>query len=172
FLKAHGEKLGFDVEVINAISVDDTIVSSTKIREAILAGDVKYAAALLGRPYNLKGAVVKGYGRGEGLGFPTANVTPGKVLIPASGVYVALVDLAGQKYGAVLNIGSNPTFGNDAISVEVHLLDFQGTIYGEDLEILFVERIRGEVKFASPDELAAQIKRDIDLAKHLLAVSP
>ena len=169
FLAAMGEELGFVVEVMNAFTRGDVIISSTRVRNAILSGDVKSAAAFLGRPYNLAGVVVEGLRRGTGLGFPTANVEPEKVLVPPDGVYAALVNLEGKRHHAVLNIGRNPTFGNSERTVEVFLLDFQERIYGKGVEILFIEKLRDEVKFAGPEELVAQIKRDVAVARQILA---
>jgi len=167
-LAEYGKKLGFDVHVINAISVGNTLVSSTKIREAILTGDVKRAAMLLGRPYNVGGTVVEGKGRGATLGFPTANVKPDKELLPARGVYAAMVHLEGGGYRGVLNIGVNPTFGENKPTLEVHLMDFQGNLYGEALDVLFIERLREERKFSSPEELVAQLKKDVAQARAVL----
>ncbi|MBN1615423.1 MAG: bifunctional riboflavin kinase/FAD synthetase [Deltaproteobacteria bacterium] len=168
FLVQQGKKLGFDVDVINAFTINGGIVSSTRIRNAILDGDVKTADAMLGRPYNLSGPVVEGHRRGAGLGFPTANIDPEKVLVPARGVYAVLAEVDGKRYQGVLNIGYNPTFADEKRSVEVHLLDFEGDLYGKTLEVLFVERIRDEVKFDGPDKLVAQIRQDIDKARIIL----
>jgi riboflavin kinase / FMN adenylyltransferase len=168
FLKTFGEKLGFDVEVMNAFTVGDVIISSTRVRNAILSGDVKTAATFLGRPYNLAGIVVEGHHRGAGLGFPTANIEPDKVLVPAGGVYAAMVHLEGQQHRAVLNIGRNPTFGDNKQTIEVFLLDFQERIYGKRLDVLFIEKLRDEKKFAGPEELVAQIKDDVAKAKEIL----
>ena len=168
-LENFGKELGFDVAVIDAVKVRDTIISSTLIRNLILEGRVKDAADFLGRLYNLKGTIVKGHQRGGGLGFPTANLAPEKVLIPRTGVYAALALLNGVRYAAVLNIGYNPTFGNEELAIEVHLLDFKGEIYGETLQIYFVERLRNEVRFASSEELVRQIQQDVAQGKALLA---
>ncbi len=167
-LAAFGEKLGFDVAVINAFRVGDTVVSSTGIREAILAGDVKKAALLLGRPYNVSGAVIEGERRGRAMGFPTANVKPYKELLPERGVYAAIANLEGKRYQGVLNIGFNPTFGGNRLSLEVHLMDFSGNVYGKPLEILFIDRIREERTFPGPEELALQIKKDAEQARAIL----
>lgn len=168
-LAAYGKKLGFAVEVIQAFSIDDKIVSSTTIREAILKGDVKKAAVLLGRPYNVKGGIIKGMGRGVTLGFPTANIKPYKELLPANGVYAALITLEGTSYQAVLSLGVNPTFGDVSLSLEVHLLDYAGgSIYGKSLEIFFMDRLREERRFSGPAELIAQIKKDIAAARAIL----
>ena len=170
FLKNFGNNLGFSVEVINAYNIGNIIISSTKIRNTLLAGDVKTAAALLGRPYDLGGIVVEGHHRGEGLGFPTANIDPAKVLIPAGGVYAAFVNLEGKSYRAVLNIGRNPTFGDEKQTIEVFLLDFYDRIYGKFLEVLFVDKLRDEIKFSGPEALIEQIKHDVARAKEILIV--
>ena len=168
FLTEAGRRLGFEVEVMNAFCVGDTVISSTKIREALLAGDVRFAATLLGRPYNLGGRVIYGNQRGVRLGFPTANIAPDKELVPAHGVYAVRVLRKGKSHDGILNIGFNPTFADKKRSVEVHIFDFQKDIYGESLEILFIERIRDEVRFESPEKLIAQIDRDIARARKIL----
>ena len=168
FLTEAGRRLGFDVEVIEAHCVGDTVISSTKIREALLKGDVRFAATLLGRPYNLRGPVVSGNRRGVKLGFPTANIAAEKELVPARGVYAVRVIRQGKRFDGVLNIGFNPTFADQKQSIEVFILDFQGDIYGETIEILFIDRLRDEVRFGSVDELIAQIGRDIDRAREIL----
>lgn len=169
FLKAEGLRLGFEVEVINAIKADGNAISSTRTRNAILDGNVKLAARLLGRPYNLGGTVIKGYQRGAGIGFPTANLKPEKVLIPAGGVYAVIAETEDGSHPSVVNIGFSPTFGNDKLSVEAHILDFNGNISGKRLNLLFVDRIRDELKFENAEGLARQIKKDIGRAKEILA---
>ncbi|HVO65157.1 MAG TPA: bifunctional riboflavin kinase/FAD synthetase [Syntrophales bacterium] len=168
FLFSRGKKLGFDVDVIHAIKLGDETVSSTRLRYAILNGNVKMASRLLGRPYNISGTVIPGKSRGAALGIPTANIKPDKELLPAQGVYAVAVDLRGERYQGVLNIGFNPTFSDSELSVEVFLLNFNGDIYGEKLNIFFIERIRDEIKFDKPEQLVAQIKKDIDQAKTIL----
>ena len=167
-LKAFGKKLGFDLAVINALAVGDTVVSSTRIRAAILEGDVKTAAMLLGRPYNVSGAVIEGKRRGAALGFPTANIKPNKELLPAKGVYAAIVNLDGKRYNGALSIGLNPTFGDVQLSMEAHLMDFSGDIYGKYVDVLFIERIREERKFPGPEMLSLQIKKDAEEARGIL----
>ena len=168
FLTEAGHRLGFAVEVMNAFSIGDTVVSSTKIRDALLAGEVGFAATLLGRPYNLSGRVVSGNRRGSDLGFPTANIAPDKELVPARGVYAVRCLLEGESHDGVLNIGFNPTFGDGKLSIEVHLLRFHRNIYGKTLDVHFIERIRDEVRFKGPEELIAQIDRDIARAQEIL----
>ena len=168
FLAEFGKKLGFEVDIIDAVKVDHETISSTRLRHLILEGDVKTAARLLGRPYNISGIVVPGKKRGGILGIPTANIKPEKELIPAQGVYAVIAHLERGLYNGVLNIGFNPTFSDTDLSVEVFLLDFSGDIYGKKVDVLFIERIRDEVKFENPEQLVKQIRKDIDEARTIL----
>ena len=168
FLTTFGKRLEFEVEVMNAIRVGETTVSSTRIREALLAGEVRLAASLLGRPYNLGGRVVPGNRRGARLGFPTANVSPDKELVPARGVYAVHVVLDGIRRRGGLSIGINPTFTDGKRSIEVHILDFHENIYDKTLDMLFIERIRDEIRFDSPEKLIDQIDRDIARVREIL----
>ncbi|MDP1991283.1 MAG: riboflavin kinase, partial [Syntrophales bacterium] len=168
FLTASGCRLGFEVEVLGAFQIGDTTISSTTIRKAILTGEVRYAASLLGRPYNLAGEVIPGHHRGSNLGFPTANIRPDKELIPPSGVYAVHVILEGNRLHGVLSIGVNPTFADQTLSIEVYIFDFNENIYGKILDVLLVERLRDEIRFAGPDELIAQIGRDIARVREIL----
>jgi len=168
FLARFGKRLGFQVDVTNAVKVGEVVISSTRIRNSICDGDVKTAGALLGRPYNVKGHVTGGYRRGVELGFPTANLEPEKVLLPPEGVYAVVAERKGTRHQGVLNIGRNPTFDNEKQTVELHILDFSADLYGEELEIFFMDRIRGEIRFDSPESLANQIRRDIAQARTLL----
>ena len=168
FLRTFGQKLGFAVEAMNAFQIGEVTISSTRVRTVIQAGDVKTAAAYLGRPYNLVGTVVAGHHRGTGLGFPTANLDPEKILVPPNGVYAAIINLEGRKYRAVLNIGMNPTFGDNRRSIEVFLLDFHENIYGKRMEVLFIEKLRDERKFPDPGALVEQIKQDVSRAEAIL----
>jgi riboflavin kinase/FMN adenylyltransferase len=168
FLAAIGKKLGFEVDIINAVKLDDETISSTRLRHLILDGDVRTAARLLGRPYNVSGIVVEGKRRGSILGIPTANIKPEKELIPAQGVYAVIAHLENDRHQGVLNIGFNPTFSDTDLSVEVFLLDFSGDIYGKRVNVLFMERIRDEVKFENSEQLVKQIRKDIDEAWAIL----
>ena len=164
-----GRALGFDVEAIDAVQVDGIVVSSTSVRHTLLEGDVRRAMKLLGRPYNLGGTVVKGYRRGSAIGIPTANIESEKELVPALGVYAVIAELDGGRHPGVLNIGYSPTFGDNQLTVEVHLLDFpREELYGKAIDVLFIDRIRDEMKFESPKELVKQIERDIERARELL----
>ena len=168
FLEKYGQNLGFSVSVIDAVKLSDTIISSTLVRQCILDGEIHKAMTFLGRPYNIKGTVIKGYRRGEGLGFPTANLDPEKVLLPKEGVYAAWIILENQQFDAVLNIGYNPTFSNDHLTIEIHLLDFKEDLYGKTLQVYFVDRLRDEMKFATAEKLALQIRHDVIHAKEVL----
>jgi riboflavin kinase/FMN adenylyltransferase len=165
-----GDKYGFTVDRLDPVTIDNAIVSSTRIRDLVQAGHVWAVRPLLGRFYQVKGEVVHGMNRGgKLLGFPTANLKLVDELFPKLGVYAVWAEVDGAVYEGVANIGRNPTFGNDAISVEAHLLDFSGDIYGTDIRVHFVQRIRDEKKFASLDELKDRIARDVELGRQILA---
>lgn len=170
-LKQMGKELGFKVHVVEPVYFNNTPVSSTAVRNFILNGNLKEAKKLLGRNYQITGTVIKGAGRGRKIvGFSTANIIPVNELIPGRGVYAVYVDVDGINYYGVCNIGFNPTFGNDKISIETHILDFDRDITGETIYINFIYHIRNERKFNSVDELTAQISRDIEKAKKLLGI--
>jgi riboflavin kinase/FMN adenylyltransferase len=164
-LQERAPRLGFTAEVTPPFKVGDVIVSSSRIRQAVDAGDVQLAADLLGRPFYLRGLIVRGAGRGRRIGIPTANLHLQAELIPMRGVYCAWAEIRGARYKAVVNIGVNPTFTSgkhvQPLSVEAHLMDFRGDIYGETLALKFVERLRDEQKFASVEDLVKQIHQDI-----------
>lgn len=168
-LRAWGRRLGFQVRAIPAVSVGGRVVSSTRIRQAILAGDVAQASACLGRFYNVAGQVIRGHGRGARLlGVPTANLAPEKNLLPRTGVYAVFAAWRGQRFPAVLSLGCNPTFGDGRLSMEVHLLDVSEDLYGERIDVLFVDRLRDERTFPGPDALVQQMHADVRLARALL----
>jgi riboflavin kinase/FMN adenylyltransferase len=164
-LKEICAQFGIEVEVVEALTVDDTIVSSSKIRELIRKGEVKKASSLLGRDYLIIGRVIEGTKRGHALGFPTANLEMTEELYPKPGVYVVRVLRHGRSYNGVANIGFNPTFDGASVSLEVHLLNFDGEIYGEELQVSFSERIRDELRFYSTEALIEQIRKDIEWAE-------
>ncbi len=168
FLTKSGRRLGFQVEEIGVVETGGMIASSTNIRLSILAGNVGLAAEMLGRPYSVSGTVVKGYRRGTGMGYPTANIRSEKV-IPATGVYAVIAGLEGARHNGVINIGNNPTFGNEETSAEVHLLEFEGDIYEKYITVFFIDRLRDERRFRNPEELGRQIKKDIEKARKILA---
>jgi riboflavin kinase/FMN adenylyltransferase len=171
-LKEMGEKYGFTVREVEQISLDGEVISSTKIRKLLAEGRVEHAARLLGRAYAITGVVVKGDGRGKGLGFPTANVAPKHSIIPADGVYAVKFFVREQFYDGIANIGLRPTFDENRLTIEVHVFDFDEDIYGEEISLYFVGKIREERKFEGPDELAKQIASDIRTAKDMLAKHP
>jgi len=171
-LTALGQKYDYDVERVGPLMLEDAIVSSTRIRDLVKAGKVWEARPLLGRFYTVKGEVQHGAARGgKLLGFPTANLKLVDELFPATGVYAVWAVLDGRLMPAVANIGFNPTFGDGVLSVEVHIMDFSGDLYGRDLRVQFVQRLRSEKKFNGIDELKDQIARDVVLGRTILASS-
>ena len=169
-LKTLGKQYGFEVVMLEAVSHDGQIVSSTYIRKLIEGGDVKRASDFLGRAYFLEGIVKSGYKIGRKLGFPTANIEYDKsVIIPHIGVYATFAYVNGRRYNSITNIGYRPTFGGDKeITVEAHIIGFEGDIYGDEIKIEFIDKLRDEKKFGSPDELKAQLNKDIETANALL----
>jgi riboflavin kinase/FMN adenylyltransferase len=163
-----GRQFGFEVKVIEAVKVNDTPVSSSKIRELIQCGEMRQAAQLLGRNYRLIGKVIWGTGRGKKLGCPTANLEIPNGLYPKTGVYAVEAILGKKTYPGVANVGYDPTFGENPLSVEVHILDFTRDIYGEEIQLIFLERIRDEETFEDPDSLVRQMRKDIDVARKIL----
>lgn len=170
-LRSKGETHGFEVRQVGPVLVDGLPVSSTRVRQVVGQGDLAAARRLLGRHYRIAGRVVGGHGRGgRTLGFPTANLRVSDELLPGGGVYAVLVELEqGGLLAGVTNIGSNPTFDQGGLNVETHLLDFDGDLYGRDIKLHFVERLRSEKRFDSPKQLAEQIGRDVARARETLA---
>ena len=166
-LRSLGEELDFSVDVVQPMVSGGEVVSSTAIRTALSHGDMAKVSRLLGRNFTLRGEVAKGDQRGKTLGFPTANLVPDpEQALPPDGVYTTRAFVGGKAYQAVTNIGVRPTFGDGKRLVEVHPLDFEGRdLYGEELRVEMVERLRGEVKFSGPDELVKQMKRDVEHAR-------
>ncbi|WP_211745900.1 bifunctional riboflavin kinase/FAD synthetase [Paenibacillus sp. Marseille-Q4541] len=161
-----------NVVTIPPLMLDDEKVSSTSIRSALYQGNVKDAERMLGRPYSFRGIVIDGEKRGRTIGFPTANVEPSEnYVVPIKGVYAVWVTHLDKKYPGVMNIGVKPTFHKDRTkpSFEVHLLDYNGDLYGEELTVELVEFLRPEQRFPSIDELIAQIRKDSETAKQILA---
>ncbi|MGH7335418.1 MAG: bifunctional riboflavin kinase/FAD synthetase [Candidatus Rokuibacteriota bacterium] len=167
-LETLAARLGFRAHVVPPLIVEGGPVSSTEIRAALQRGDLERAQGLLGRDYLLGGEVVRGAGRGRTLGFPTANVKPDRPPLVPLGVYACWAWAAGRRHRAVLNVGSQPTFGENAVAIEAHLLDFEGDLYGCRLRLAFVRRLRAEMKFPSIDALRAQIGADAAAARRLL----
>ncbi len=169
FLRRMGEQYAFHVDAVSGIDVEGTVVSSTLIRQCIHGGDLREAGRLLGRPYEIKGAVVSGRNRGARLlGFPTANIEMANHATPKRGIYAVQVDIDGRLHGGAANLGYNPTFGDTALSLEVHIFDFNENIYGKSITVRFIDRLRDEQKFSGPEELAKQICRDVERAREVL----
>src|SRR5919112_2940071 len=164
FLRSHSE---FETRVVPLVEVDGETVSSTQVRALVAAGEVDNAARMLGGPFLFEGEVVHGDKRGRTLGMPTANIVPDDAYVcPGHGVYAGWAD----GHPAAVNVGVRPTFATGrGLLVEAYLLDFDAEIYGETLRIAFVERLRGERRFYSVDELVAQMQRDVDQAREICA---
>jgi len=183
FLKEMGKKHGFAVHSVSFIKKNRVVVSSTQIRNLIIKGDLDTASRLLKRPVSVLGTVVKGAALGRELGYPTANINPHHEAIPPAGVYVIKIKLLNKQYGGILNIGRRPTLtqllsaragltGRKAQeaepTIEAHIFDFKGRIYGKDIEVYFVKKIRDESKFSSKEKLISQIRRDEIKARKIL----
>lgn len=153
------------LDVIAPVTIDEQLVSSSVIRLLIDSGDLTQSIRLLGHPYRLSGTVGHGAQRGRTLGFPTANLVDVVNMIPGNGVYAAKTWVNGRCYPAAVNVGPNPTFGEMARKVEVHLLDFSGDLYGKSLDVDFLQRVRAVSRFASVDELLAQLQKDRDAVR-------
>jgi riboflavin kinase/FMN adenylyltransferase len=165
-----GKELNFEVYVVPDISINGVEVSSSTIREFVMAGELRSAREMLGRDYQVAGQVIRGRDRGGRLlGFPTANLQLIDELTPKPGVYATEVLIEGRLYDGATNIGYSPTFENGAFSVETHVLDFSGDIYGKIIQVRFIERLRDEKIFSGPEELSQQIKKDVDRAREILA---
>ncbi len=168
YLKQMGEEFGFRVHVVEPFKLNGHTVSSSHVRELIEAGQVETASQFLGRDYSIIGPVIAGYKTGQVIGFPTANIDTSKVQIPGTGVYAVRVVYKGESHDGVANVGFNPTFHRDRLSVEVHIFDFHQVIYSHEIEVQFVARIRSEIAFKSADDLVVQIKQDIEKAQAIL----
>jgi len=168
-LKILGEKLGFKVHVIEPVMINGQIVSSSLVRELITAGQVDKVKDFLSRYYQVAGKVIPGHGRGSRLlGIPTANLSLINEVFPKPGVYAVEVIYQKNRYQGVANIGFNPTFGNNTLSVETHILDFNENIYDKTIKLNFIKRLRDEKKFKNVQDLATQIKKDIEVARKIL----
>jgi riboflavin kinase / FMN adenylyltransferase len=164
-----GPAHGFTAEGMSVVKLDGRTVSSTSIREALSEGDLDWPERATGRRYMVEGHVVTGAGRGAELGWPTANLrTPPGLLLPGRGVYAGRALVEGRPWPAAINVGINPTFGEEPLHAEAHLLGFQGDLNGQVLALEFWERLRDEVRFDSPEDLAAQIGQDVDRTRALV----
>ena len=168
-LRELGTRHGFTVREVEQVSLRGEVISSTAIRQLLKDGEVEHAARLLGRVYAVTGIVVKGDGRGRGLGFPTANIAAKHAIIPSDGVYAVQLHVRDHFYDGIANIGLRPTFNKKTRTIEVHVFDFDEDLYGEDISLYFIRKIREEKKFRGPDELIRQITKDIAAAREILA---
>ncbi len=169
-LQELGRNYSFEVVVAPPCRLDGELVSSTKIREAIMQGKIERASRFLGRPCAIVGRVGRGKGRGRGIGFPTANLVSEVELYPKEGVYAVWVEYQGKRYMGVVNIGFNPTFADTGLTVEVHILDFDQDLYGQDLKIIFVKHLRSEKTCSGIEELRQLIAADVNQARQLLTM--
>ena len=172
YLKQMGKEYEFRTHIINPVKLNGHLVSSSYVRELIEDGKVEAASEFLGRYYSIPGPVIEGYKTGQAIGFPTANLDTSRIKIPGTGVYAVWIKLQAKIYNGVVNVGFNPTFGRDTLSVEAHIFDFDEKIYGQEIEIVFIRRIRSEINFKSADQLVEQIRKDIKTAKTILADLP
>ncbi|MGD9212643.1 MAG: bifunctional riboflavin kinase/FAD synthetase [Desulfobacteraceae bacterium] len=172
-LRQYGRELGFEVitpDWIQGVGTKDRRISSTIIRELVMAGKVVQAKKMLGRHYQIRGTVATGRNRGgKLLGFPTANINLQDELCPKSGIYAVTAEYENKTYPAVANIGYSPTFDDHIFTVEVHILDFNQNIYNRKLRVNFIKRLRDEIRFTSLEALSNQIRKDIELARTILA---
>ena len=170
-LKQIGENMGFSVIALNPVEFGGGEISSTRIRQSLEEGNVRQAAEMLGRPYSVSGLVTHGSDRGSSIGLPTANIDHwSKKLLPAIGVYATRPILNGKTYQGITNIGLRPTFEQQELpNIETHILDFDGNIYGEQLELQFIEKIRDEQKFSGVETFLAQIARDKATARRIFS---
>lgn len=161
-IEQYADTFGYDVEQIPEEDINNCIISSTRIRKALLIGDLDEANSFLGRDFSITGSVVDGQKQGKKLGFPTANIQISDTfkIIPKMGVYAVRIHFDGKRFNGMLNIGTRPTFKLDKMSIEVHIFDFSDEIYGQEIEILFVKRWRDERKFDSLNALKAQLTKD------------
>lgn len=170
-LRHYGDQYGFEVEEIPEQDVDEVSVSSTKIRKALEAGNLEKANSYLGHPYSLSGKIVKGRQNGEKLGYPTANLSIPEdyKLIPQTGVYIVKSRLKGKQYFGMMNIGTNPTVGGTKLSIETYFFEWEGPLYGEQLQIEMLKRIRDEENFATTKKLTEAMQQDEKTAKAYIA---
>jgi riboflavin kinase / FMN adenylyltransferase len=163
-LRKLSEEYGFFFEVVDAITLDGEKIGSNRIRHMIRDGETERAMESLGRPFMMEGRVVRGYGRGKELGYPTINIATTFDLIPKGGVYSTKITTVGGEFRSVTNIGYNPTFDGTELTIETYILDFAGDLYGEEVTLSFFRRIREEMKFTSVEELTRRIGLDVEAA--------
>jgi riboflavin kinase/FMN adenylyltransferase len=161
------QETGIALEVAEPVQFQGQPISSSRIRTAIAAGDVDAARQMLTEPYRIRGLVVHGAGRGATLGYPTANLDQVDTLLPAEGIYAGRVPVDGTDWPAAISIGPNPTFGDGRLKIEVYLIGFDGDLYDRTLEVDFLSRLRGVIRFDRVESLLAQMERDVETARHV-----
>jgi riboflavin kinase/FMN adenylyltransferase len=159
----------FQVHIISPVTVEETTVSSSLIRNLLHKGRIEKANALLGRPYEIEGRVIKGQSRGKGLGFPTANIQPKNEILP-EGVFLSNTVIDGKDYASLTNVGKCPTFEQEDKNVESYIINFKKDIYGKKINVHFLKKIRGEKKFSSAEALVSQMQKDLALAKEYFRI--
>ena len=169
-----GDEMGFTLKVVDGLQdAKGETVRSTTVRTALGEGEVERVAELLGRRFTLVGAVVSGEGRGGKLGFPTANIAPPQgMAVPGDGIYAAFAHLEGKRLMTAISIGTKPTFGDHDRAIEAFVLDFDGNLYGKNLRLEFVRRLRDQVKFDTVEALLEQVDRDVAETKRILECAP
>jgi riboflavin kinase / FMN adenylyltransferase len=169
-LKTLGQEMGFMVTIASPAKINGEVVSSTAIRQALADGDMDKVQRLIGHAFNFKGTVISGDHRGAGLGFPTANLEADiKRALPTDGVYATHIHIGGKTYDAMTNIGTRPTFGRGKRLIEIFILDYNGNLYGQEVTVDFIQRLRDEKEFHSAEELKKQIAEDIKKGRDILA---
>jgi riboflavin kinase/FMN adenylyltransferase len=171
-LKKMAPELGFVVHVVPPVKIDGDVVSSSRIRDHLMRGEIREANVLLGREFTIEGRVIHGHHRGKALGFPTANISPEVKLHPPEGVYAVYCRVGESMRVGVMNIGYNPTFRDRRVSYEVHILDFDQDLYGETIRVYLADRLRSEMTFENVDALKAQIGQDIARGREILTGLP
>jgi riboflavin kinase/FMN adenylyltransferase len=171
-LKKMAPELGFVVHVVPPVKIDRDVVSSSRIRDHLMRGEIREANVLLGREFTIEGRVIHGHHRGKALGFPTANIRPEVKLHPPEGVYAVYCRVGESMRVGVMNIGYNPTFRDRRVSYEVHILDFDQDLYGETIRVYLADRLRSEMTFESVEALKAQIGQDIARGREILTGLP
>jgi riboflavin kinase/FMN adenylyltransferase len=164
-----GQQRGFGVGVVGPIEIDGHRVSSSRIRTLIERGQVRQAGQYLGRFHFISGRVVPGHGRGRDMGFPTANIESATEAVPLDGIYATMLEVGGRRLQSATSIGVNPTFGAGPRTIESYVFDFDGDLYGRDVKLYFIERIREEKKFSSSESLAEQIEQDVANVREILS---
>ena len=167
-LRESCSKSGISFHVADPFQLEGVTVSSSRVRDALLAGKISDATELMNRLYRIRGVVGTGAKRGRAIGFPTANLESVETLLPAEGVYAVRAVIGDRRYLGAANIGPNPTFGEHSRKIEVHLIDFDGDLYGQSLAVEFMERLRETRKFNSVEELIGQLRQDVEAARRLL----